>query len=67
MLTVKDVAQRLNVSLGAVYKAIQNGSLEHHRFGSSIRITEKQLAEYLGETRVEMERDTFRVTQFKHL
>jgi len=67
MLTVKQVAEQLNVSIGAVYKAIQNGSLEHFRFGSAIRITEEQLTDYLDQTRVTVQPETSRRTQFKHL
>ena len=67
MFTVKQVAKQLNLSIGAVYKAIQNGSLEHFRFGSAIRITQEQLTEYLDQTRVIAQTDTFRPTRFKHL
>ena len=67
MLTVKQVADQLNVSIGAVYKAIQNGSLEHFRFGSAIRITEEQLTDYLDQTRVTAQSGAFRKTRFKHL
>ncbi len=42
MFTVKQVGQRLNLSIGAVYKAISCGDLECHRFGAAIRITEEQ-------------------------
>ncbi len=67
MLTVKDVAKQLNVSEGAVYKAIQSGALEHHRFGASIRVTEVQLAEFLDQTRIRVEREPIRPSRFKHL
>ena len=67
MLTVKQVASRLNISLGAVYKAMQDGVLEHHRFGSALRISEEQLEEYLQQSRVLKEANAFRVSRFKHL
>lgn len=67
MMTVKDVAKRLNVSEGAIYKAIQNGALEHHRFGAAIRVTDEQLAEFLDETRIRVEREQTPLTRFKHL
>jgi len=47
LLTVREVSERLNVSLGLVYKLIQQGSLRVHRINSSLRISEEQLQEYL--------------------
>lgn len=67
MLTVKQVAQQLNVSLGSVYKSIRRGDLEHHRFGASIRVSEEQLLRFVEETRVRTEPDPLNVTEFRHL
>ena len=67
MMTVKEVAERLNLSEGAVYKAVHNGELEHHRFGAAIRITEDQLTAFLEETRVRAEAEPIHVPRFTHL
>ena len=67
MMTVKEVAERLNLSHGAVYKAIHDGELEHHRFGAAIRITEAQLTAFLEETRVRGEAAPIYAPRFKHL
>ena len=67
MFTVKQVGQHLNLSIGAVYKAISCGDLECHRFGTAIRITEEQLTAYLERTRVTAADDLLTVTVFKHL
>ena len=67
MLTIKQVAEQLSLSTGAVYKAINRGDLEHHRFGSSIRVTEQQLEDFLQETRVKVDPAPFHVSEFKHL
>ena len=67
MLTISDVARRLNISRGAVYKAVRNGELQHHRFGASIRISEEQLTEYVKDTRVRAAPDPLAVSEFKHL
>ena len=67
MLTAKQVADRLNVSVGAVYKAIHQGDLEHHRFGSTIRVSEEQLRDFVETTRVRQEPDPFDVKEFRHL
>ena len=53
MLTVKEVAERLQVSKGAVYKAIATGRLGHHRIGACIRVSESQLQQFLETARVE--------------
>ena len=67
MLTVKDIANQLNLSQGAVYKAITSGELEHHRFGASIRITEAQLERYLEKTRARQVPRPEQSKEFKHL
>lgn len=67
MFTVKQAGQRLNLSIGALYKAISCGDLECHRFGTAIRITEEQLTAYLERTRITAEDDLSAVTVFKHL
>jgi excisionase family DNA binding protein len=69
MLKVKDVARELKLSIGAVYKAIQSGKLAHHRFGTSIRITDEQLTEFIKGSRIdtEVEHELPSPGQFKHL
>jgi len=47
MLTVKEVAEKWNVSPGIIYKLVTAGQLACHRIGSAIRFTEDQLKEYL--------------------
>ena len=50
MLRVKQVAERLNLSLSKVYQLIDGCRLPHHRFGGAIRISEEQMAAFLEET-----------------
>jgi excisionase family DNA binding protein len=52
MLTVMEVATRLKLSRRAVYRAVELGDLEHHRFGASIRVSESQLEAFLDRSRV---------------
>ena len=66
MLTVKDIAKKLNISIGAVYKAISSGELECHRFGNAIRISPTQLDEFL-ESAKHSSRDQVPLRRFKHL
>ncbi|HYH63311.1 MAG TPA: helix-turn-helix domain-containing protein [Urbifossiella sp.] len=50
MMTVEDVARRLNVSDSFVYGAVSDGRLKHHRLGKGqggIRVSEEQLAAFL--------------------
>ena len=59
MLTVKQVAERLNVSIQLVYQEIADGVLGHHRFGKrAIRVSEEQLAAYAAQTKQESEPET---------
>ncbi len=53
MMTVEDVARRLNVLENFVYQAIAEGRLKHHRLGKAqgaIRVSETQLADFLRRT-----------------
>ncbi len=47
MHTVKVIAEKLNVSLGIVYKEIALRKLRCYRIGAAIRISPEQLQEYL--------------------
>jgi excisionase family DNA binding protein len=50
MLTVKDVARRLNCLESFVYELLASGELEHYRLGKGHggkRVSEEQLQEYL--------------------
>lgn len=54
LLTVKDVAQRLNVSQSCIYQLVETGKIPHHRIGvgrGAIRFTEDDLADYLQNAR----------------
>lgn len=60
LLTVRDVAKRLNVSTSSVYALIQKGRLPHHRIGAgrgAIRVSEEDLAAYLESCRTQHETD----------
>ncbi len=47
MHTVKEVAAELRISIGAVYRLITTGALECHRFVKTIRVSKKQMEEFL--------------------
>lgn len=46
-LTVEEVRQRLSVSRALVYRLINRGDLASHHIGTSIRIAEEDLQDYL--------------------
>ena len=48
-LTIAEVAKRLSVSAEAVYRLKDQGRIGHHMIGGAIRISEAQLAEFLGD------------------
>ncbi len=50
-LTVKDVAQRLQLSPKSVRRLIDEGMLRVHHFGRAIRIAEEDLNQFLRLTR----------------
>lgn len=51
LLTVKQVQEKLNVSNALVYRLIEKGEIASHRIGSSIRISEEDLQDYLERTK----------------
>ena len=54
MLTVKQVAERLNVSASCVYQLVETGRLSHHRIGvgrGAIRFSEQDVTDFLSESR----------------
>ena len=57
-LTVKQVAERLQVSQGTIYAAINEGKLKAYRFGNrgrgTLRVTEAALQDYLQASTIEV-------------
>jgi excisionase family DNA binding protein len=56
LLTVSNVAKRLNVSQSCVYQLVDSGRLPCHRIGvgrGAIRVSEADLADYLASCRHE--------------
>ena len=55
LLTVKEAARRLGVSLGTVYGLCSRKEIEHHRIGAygrgTLRISEEALARYLEKSK----------------
>ena len=50
MLTVRDVSNRLGMSISFIYQELRSGKLEHYQLGKthgSIRVSEEQLSNYL--------------------
>lgn len=48
LLTVRDLAERLGVSVDWSYRLCERGDIAVTRVGSRIRITEESLAEYVA-------------------
>jgi len=58
MFSVKDVAHHLSLSPSKVYELVDQGKIGHHRMDGAIRISQKQLEEYLKETERERRDET---------
>ena len=56
MLTPKQLADRLSLSLSMVYRLLSTGDLECYRFGSAYRVSEEQLNQFLQRQKVETQR-----------
>jgi excisionase family DNA binding protein len=50
MLTIKEVANRLKVSIKTVRRLIDAGELVAHRVGRGIRVSETDLENYINKT-----------------
>lgn len=66
MLTVQQVAKRLNVSARLVYKLAASGALKVYRIGGAIRVTAAQLAEYLKRCEISKP-EPLQQRRFRHL
>ena len=53
MLTPKQLAARLSLSLSMVYRLLTSGELECYRFGAAYRVSEEQLNRFLLKMKVE--------------
>ena len=72
LLTVRDVARVLQVSIASVYAIVADGKIACHRVGTgrgSIRIEERDLEEYLSSCRSEKAEEPKRAPRprLKHL
>ena len=53
MLTPKQLSEKLALSLSMVYRLLASGELECYRFGSTYRVSEEQLHQFLQKQKVE--------------
>jgi excisionase family DNA binding protein len=61
LLTVKDVAQKLNVSQSCIYQLVESGRIPHHRIGlgrGAIRFTDEDITNFLAGSREETRHNT---------
>lgn len=58
MLTVRQTAARLSLSLTKTYELLRGGKLPHYRIGGAIRIAEADLDSFLSSCRREQEEVT---------
>ena len=48
LLTVNDIAKRLNISKPYVYKLASEMKIKHYRFGKTIRFSEQNYKDFLS-------------------
>ena len=53
LLTVRETAERLSISLSSTYDLIRSGRLPHYRIGGAIRLTAADLDRFLAGCRCE--------------
>jgi excisionase family DNA binding protein len=53
LLTVKETARKLKLSLSMVYRLIANGELPSYAIGGCIRVDESELQKFLEQNRKE--------------
>ncbi|MCP4540139.1 MAG: helix-turn-helix domain-containing protein [Chloroflexi bacterium] len=51
MLTIKEVAKRLGLSVSGVYNLLNDGKIEGHKIGGVYRFTEDQVLALLEQTK----------------
>lgn len=53
LLTVKDIAAQLNISVSSVYHIIQYKEINFYKIGNGLRIREEDFEKYLEENRIQ--------------
>lgn len=53
MLTVKQVAEWLNVSLSMVYRLVERGLIPSYKISGSIRFIEEELSSWIGQNKLQ--------------
>lgn len=54
LLKVKQVAQRLNLSVAKTYELLNEGAIPYFRIGGSLRVSEEALSVYLESCKSEV-------------
>ena len=69
LLTVREVAERLRISIGSVYAAIEDGRLKAYRLGrgGALRISEENLRSFLESCAVENSEEPKPARTYRHL
>lgn len=56
LMTIKEVAQRLRISLSLAYRLVASGELRSYQVASCKRVSEEDLEAYLNQSRPENKR-----------
>jgi excisionase family DNA binding protein len=48
LFTVKEVAEKLKISVSSVYRYVENGLLPHKKLGVNVRFTEEHITAFLA-------------------
>ena len=67
MNTVKEIASQLKLSEAAIYRYVAAGTLECHRFGNAIRVSDEQLNDFLDRQKINSSESQLSVSTFRHL
>ena len=48
LFTIREVAEKLKISISSMYRYVENGSFPHIKLGTNIRFTHEQISDFLA-------------------
>jgi len=55
LYTIREVAEKLKISVSSVYRYVENGNFPHRKIGSNIRFTRENIETFLSKPQKNIE------------
>ena len=58
LYTIREVAEKLKISVSSVYRYVESGRFPHIKLGTNIRFSRDHISAFLAENSIKNEKDT---------